>query len=222
MELSSAADAGVSYARAEQQRVEHLVLGRARPPARGVGKGRAKRKVPVVLVAGVEEAVALRERWSHKQGTPETHEHASAQRQGAIARLYRSGAIDVEQLGSAVAIASVHERIAADVTVRTANLEPAIDATRMGDSHFYEALGQVRREVAYGRWRAQLRGDAAAALDMIAGDEGVTIVARRRGMHVRRARRLLIDALDAWPRAYGAACKEIDEATLAAAQAGIL
>lgn len=166
-------------------------------------------------------------RWKHKnEGTPETHEHASRRNQGALARLYESGAIDREQLAAAVEIAEVAARIGADVAVRTASLETRIDAGRRGDGSFYEKLGQVRREVAYTRWRSEVRGPIAAVLEMIVGEGGepvgFTVVAKRYRMHNRRAKALLIAALDLWPRILGHVRKEIDPAALAAAQAGIL
>lgn len=160
------------------------------------------------------------ERWAHKnEGTPETHEHASRRHQGALARLYKAGEIDAEQLGSAAEIAAVAERIGADVTVKTASLETRVDVTRIGDGGFFERLGQVRREAAYTRWRAEVE-QPAAVLDMLVGDAlGFTIVAARYRMHNRKAKRLLIQALDLWPRILGAVCKEIDEKALAAAHA---
>lgn len=174
----------------------------------------------------------MHERWKHKnEGTPETHEHASHRTQGALARLYQSGAINAEQLGAAVEIATVAERIASDVAVKTASLETRVDVTRIGDGSFFEKLGQVRREAAYGRWRAQLPMPA-AVLEMLVGDSfggdplqtnrrslGFTIVARRYRMHNRRAKQLLVDALDLWPRVLGAVCKEIDDKALTAAHA---
>jgi hypothetical protein len=172
--------------------------------------------------------VAVGERWTHKaEGTPETHEQASRRCQGALARLYTSGAIDAEQLGAAVEIATVAERIGADVTVRTASLETRVDVTRMGDGGFHERLGQVRREVAYTRWRAgvqRLLPDSgvavAAVLDMVVGEAiGFTVAARRYRMHNRRAKQLLIDALDLWPRALGDACKAVDGEALSAVHA---
>lgn len=177
-----------------------------------------------MLEPGIEEAVALRERWSHKaHGTPETHEHHARRRDGALARLYLSGSIDAEQLASAVEIATVAERIGADVTVKTSSIETRVDQTRNGDGTFCEALGAVRREMAYSRWRREVRGPIAAVLDMIVGETvGYTVVAQRYGMHNRRAKQLLIDALDLWPRIFGAVSKEVDAATLIAAHAGIL
>lgn len=170
----------------------------------------------------------LIDRWSHKrQGTPETHQKASRKRQGALARLYQSGAITIEQLGAAHEIAAVAERIGADVGVRTVSLETRIDQSRSGDATFFEALGQVRREVAYGRWRAALPDvcdgiAVAAVLDMIVNDVGISVASRIHRLHVRRARKLLCDALDLWPTHLWDAVREVDEATLLAAQAGLL
>lgn len=206
----------------ERQRVEHLVLGRDRPPATSVGRGKAKRKAPAQLDASVDAALRLREVYGAKQGTPETRARAANTRQGSLARLHQSGAITSEQLGSAVEIATVHERIGADVSVRTASLETRVDAGGRGDGAFWEALGQVRRELAYTRWRQALRNSAAPVLDMVAGDEGLAAVAKRYRMHHRRARALLVEALDLWPRMIGDAAREVDAATLAAAHAGIL
>lgn len=159
--------------------------------------------------------------------TPETREHARRKRQGALARLYASGTISIEQLGSALEIAAVAERIGADVTVRTVSLETRVDQSMRGDGGFFEALGQVRREVAYGHWRRSLPellqgAPVAAVLELIVEDVGVTIVARRYRMHVRRVRKILSDALDAWPGHLWSAVREVDEATLLAAQSGLI
>lgn len=207
------------YHRQERERFEHLVLGRARPAPKSVGRGRSKRKVPVRLAPGIEEAVALREDWSHKQGTAQTHARAG---EGAIARLYRTGAIDSLQQVSAEQIAAAAELIARDVTVSIASLEARVDVTRMGDGSFYEALGRVRLEMAYSRWREQLLGSAGPVLDMIVGDEAFTVVAKRYRMHNRRAKALLLAALDEWAPILKHVCKLVDKETLAAAQAAIL
>lgn len=181
----------------EQQRVAHLVLGRPRPKV-VAKKARKAKRGHVELAPGVEARVALRERWSHKQGTPETHEHAAGIREGSLARLYRSKAIGVDQLAAAEAIAAVHARIAADVTVRTASLETRIDAGRRGAGAAEESAAAVAREVAYTRWRRDLGGDAAVVLAMVVEDVGIARAASLHGMHVRKARRVLIAALDDW------------------------
>jgi len=158
--------------------------------------------------------------------TPETCQKFSRKREGALARLYASGGISIEQLGAAMEIAAVAERIGADVTVRTVSLETRVDQSMRGDGGFFEALGQVRREVAYTRWRAAVAathgyGDVAAVLDIIMNDVGLTVAARVHRMHVRRARKLLCGALDLWSGQLQDAVREIDEATLLAAQAGL-
>lgn len=206
----------------ERQRIEHLVLGHARPPAKSVGKGRAKRKIPVPLDAGVDAALKVRESWSHKQGTPETHERAARSQQGSLARLYRSGAIDGQQLDSAAAIAAIAERIAADVNVRTASLETRVDRTRTGDDHFFESLGRVRAEIAYTRWRAQAPGPIAALLELIVEDRGIAAVAQRHRIHHRKLRRLLLAALDLWPAIYDEVRQCVGRLELDLAHAAVL
>lgn len=209
----------------EAQRLEHLVFGKPRPKPPAAGKkSRRARPATVTLAPGIEEQVALREAWSHKQGTPQTLEHAARTRQGALARLYQSGTLTAEQLASGEAIREAAHRCTAEVLIRTASLETRVDSTPRFDATFYEALGAVRSERAYTDWRAEVavRAPIGAVLDMIVGDCGVTIVARLHGMHVRRATRLLIEALDLWPAIRARAARMIDPATLAAAQAAIL
>lgn len=163
-------------------------------------------------------------RWDHKNdGTPETHEHVSRANEGALRRLYMSGAIDGEQLNAAVEIATVSERIGADVAVRTASLETRIDAGRQGEGRHLESISRVRHEVAYTRWRGLVRGPLGAVLDMIVGEPvGYTVAARRYRISAKRAKALLIEALDLWPTVLEQAVREIDRATWAAAEAGIL
>lgn len=170
----------------------------------------------------LERAEAAR-RWDHKrEGTAQTHDHHARQREGAMRRLYLSGAIDSEQLESSSQIAGVAEQIGRDVSVRTASLETRVDTTRRGDGAFWENLYRVRLEVAYGRWRAAHASHIAPLLEMIVEDVAITIVARRYRIGVRRTKAILIAALDAWPAYHLDARAEIDPATLAAAQAGVL
>lgn len=198
----------------ERQRVEHLVLGRPRPKAgdiriskpRGMPKGEWKvRRAALITAAtklqpGIEAQVVLHEQWGGSQGTPETRRHAAGagMREGSLARLHRSGAIDAAQLAAAEEIAGMHAAIAADVNVRTASLETRIDAGRRGGGAAFETFAQIRRERAYTDWRQALGGDAALVLAMVVEDLGVTIAAARYGTHVRRAKRRLISALDLW------------------------
>lgn len=228
--------AGDARSNREVQRFEHLVLGRPRPEATPSNlvkpKGMPNREWKVErkrliaagaeLAPGIEQAVQLRERWSHRAGTPETHEHASRTQQGALARLHLSGAISADQLAWSVEIAEAAAMILAGIGTKTASLETRVDVTRMGDGIFHEALGRVWSEMAYSRWRARAQGPIDALIDIIVRDIGVTIAARRHRMSVRRMRKLLTDALDLWPQIFVQVRKEVDPATLAAAHAGIL
>lgn len=156
--------------------------------------------------------------------TPETAFRASKVRQGALARLYEAGDLTIEQLGASQEILSVHERITGPVTVSTASLEARVDQSRMGDEGFFEALGQVRREVAYGRWRSALAGKGGTigpVMAMIVGDYGVAQAARSARMRTSGMKRLLSSALDLWSYLLLGAIREIDEAELLAAQAGL-
>ena len=184
----------------ERQRFEHLVLGRNRPKATRTRKTRRSTPAIVVLEPGVEERVQLRERWSHKaQGTPETHEHAdrARQRPGSLARLYATGAIDADQLAAADEIAAAYRAITAGVAIKTASLEARIDGGGHGRAEA-QALGAVYADFAYDWWRSAIGSSAEALLAIIVHDVGLTIVARRHGLSMPRARRLLTEALDLW------------------------
>lgn len=184
----------------ERQRFEHLVLGRHRPKATRTRKTRRSAPAVVVLEPGIEERVQLRERWSHKaQGTPETHEHAARARQrpGSLARLYVTGAIDADQLAAADEIAAAYRSITAGVAIKTASLEARIDGGAHGRAEA-QALGAVYADFAYDWWRSAIGNSAEALLAIIVHDVGLTIVARRYGLSMPRARRMLTEALDLW------------------------
>lgn len=186
----------------ERQRIEHLVLERPRPKARATGP-RAKRKSlkPPRLAPGVEERVALREEWRGIEGTPETLEHARAlsSRPGALARLVATGALDVHQLAAAEEIALAYARTVSDVAVRTANYERG-----SGGGHgraACEGNAAAYLDLAYTRWRADAGAHAAMLLSIIVDDVAVTVAAVRHRMSTRRARSILVIALDRWRRA---------------------
>ena len=186
----------------EQQRFTHLVLGQPRPKHK-ISAKRKKTKIAnvVQLVDGVEERVLLRERWSHKQGTPETHEHvaAEAKREGALLRLHATGAIDAHQLAAAEQIATAHRAITADVAVRTAKLEPR-GSGGGPDAASAERISAVIRDRAYSEWRERVAPHGAMLLSIIVDDIGLTIAARRWRMSNRRTRSILTAALDGWRR----------------------
>lgn len=166
------------------------------------------------------QAAAQRD-FGHKvHGTVETHQKASVVRQGALARMYAAGHLSIDQLASSQEIRTVAERIYAQVDIGTVSLETRVDCGRTIGGQFFEKLGAVRAEIAYGRWRRALP-EAKPVMAMIVDDVACTAAARTYGMRRTRARALLVDALDAWPEYVGEACKEVDAADLLAMQAGL-
>jgi hypothetical protein len=199
--------------RAEEcQRLANERFARAHPDKAREERALRKRQGEVAERFGRNDTAAA---------TPETRFHASQVRQGALARLCLSGAIDADQLASACEIAAVAERIAGEVRVRTVSLETRIDNGGRGQRPFFEALNQVRAEQAYTAWRKALPRPA-PVLAMIVEDRGANEIARTWRMDKRTAVKLLIDALDAWPKHCAAAWKAIDAADLAAFHAGLI
>ena len=196
----------------ERQRVAHLVLGQPRPPAilprKPAGMGKLEWKIEKQrlrdaggqLVDGVEEHVQLRERWSHKaSGTAETHEQAAIQRtrEGALARLVRTGALDAHQLAAAEGIATAFASITADVAVRTAKLEPR-GSGGGPDAASAAPIAAVMRERAYQRWREEVGSHGPMLLAIIIDDLALTTAAKRWRLSIRRARAVLVAGLNAW------------------------
>jgi hypothetical protein len=191
-------------AKRERERFETRCLGKKPPapalPPKPKGMSRVQWKVEKVrLRAEAEAGQSLAAKWSHKEGTPETHEHASTTHQGALAQLHLNGVIDAEQLEWAAQIDNVHRSIEADVTVAVASLEARVDQSRRG-TDVGEGVRRVRLHRAYTIWRDGLPSPKRLVLDMLVGEPiGYTVAARRYGVHNRRAKRLLIEAIDRWP-----------------------
>jgi hypothetical protein len=196
----------------ERQRVAHLVLDEPRPtpkmPAKPKGIAKVEWKVTkeklrlagAQLAPGIEERVALREAWRGIAGTPETNEYAVAvaSREGALARLVQTGALDAHQLAAAQDIATAYDVITAEVAVRTAKLERS---TGGGPNAASAApIGRVLLELGYTRWRADVAPHADMLLAIIVDDVPLTAAARRWRMSNRRARSILVLALDRWRR----------------------
>lgn len=169
------------------------------------------------------EQIEIAERWGHRQGTARTHAraHRSA-REGALARLYVSGAISADDLGAAEEIAAVIERMGSALGVRTMSMETRVDGGGGGAGVFYEALGQVLGEVAFRRWRAALGADIAPIEAMIVGDVGLVDAAKRYRIGVRRLKKRLVEALEQWPRVFRQTMDEIDRETLGEAHARLM
>ncbi|WP_375290897.1 hypothetical protein [Qipengyuania sp.] len=154
------------------------------------------------------------------RGTPETAQKAGRVRQGALARLYQAGHLSADQLASSQEIRQIAEMLTRDVHIGTTSVETRVDNGGRGSGAFFEKLGTVRAEIAYTRWRAEL-SHPGPVLAMIVQDEACRNVARRSGMRDATARKLLSEALDAWPGIMGLTCKTVGPADLLAMQAGL-
>ncbi len=208
----------------EADRVHRLVLGRPRsmPPVDTNGLNKQERKAARSQAVRQHEQRLKEDReFTGKEATPQTLRDVANRTEGSLARLFTSGDINADQLAAAEQIEAAHRLVVGDVAIGIASMEARVDRSTQGDGSFYEALGAVQTEVAYTRWREQL-AHPAVVLDMIVNGLGFTVAARRNRMAHRRAKRLLLVALDLWPRCRAAVRNEIDPATLAAAHAGIL
>lgn len=210
-------------AKRERQRFDHLVMGKPRPApvlVRPEGLTRREWKAMrqqllergMILEPGIEEAVRRREMFDYGRGTPETNEKHHVYHSDSLHQMEINGTIDKEQRENATAIANVYRSIESDVAVTVASLEARVDNSSRGAAQrVAERINRVRLHLAYTIWRGQLPEPKQAVLDMIVGDAvGYTVVAKRYGMHARKAKRWLIQALDAWPSCVDRAYSVVD------------
>jgi hypothetical protein len=170
----------------------------------------------------LEQATLHRDHGRYRPAaTPETLQKLSQVSEGTLSRMYLSGQLDADQLAFAAEIVRVHNRISADVAIGTMSMETRVSGGRGADGTFFEKLGLVRAEVAYTKWRASLKR-ADVVLTIVIEDLACRQAERRFSMRNGSAKKLLLDALDAWPHFQSEARDEVDDATLLAAQAGIL
>jgi hypothetical protein len=201
----------------EQQRFAHLVLDRPRP-APDVGKKpkglsklewRAEKARRLTggrtLSDGIEQRVALIERFGGKQGTVETiaHLEARTRRAGAIARLYQSGAIDADQLAAADKIATTWRAVTLDTPYRTASWETRTGGGGAGGDGaelplLHTADGRYALE-----WWLRAIEQPEAMLAIVARDVALTVAAHRHALSVPRTRTLLRAALSIWWSRFG-------------------
>lgn len=158
--------------------------------------------------------------WDHKRaGTVETHDHAARTHQGALAQLHANGTIDNDQLEWAAEIANVYRSIESDVGIAISSMEARIDEGRRTTGSV-EGIRRVRLHYAYTIWREALPAPRQMILDMIVGDAvGYSVAAKRYGVHNRKAKRLLLDALSEWPTSLTQAYRSVKSEDLELANA---
>jgi len=223
-----------SQSQRQHERFAHLILGQPlpEPPAparpRGMSKQEWRAHKPTLIETlraatrldpDIERAIALRDEWRGRAGTPETLERAARSHQGALARLCRAGEISANQLAAAEQIRVVVESLHADVALPIASWETRVDGgCGSPDRALIEHVRDVRFEAAYTRWRASAVGPIGMLLDMIVNDIGYSVAASTYRIGPKRAKRLLVDALDLWWTVRGLVGREIDDAAIAAVQ----
>lgn len=181
--------------------------------------------------------------WSHKAGTPETHQRAD--RETPWGRLMLCGNIDREQAAAWEEIRAAHEIIERDVRVGGVSYEPRIDSgSRHVSSIQTEAIIHLWTERTYSDWRESI-GELGSPLDEIRPGRKPHIIAEqlcratlldviardtmsaKQAAHIMRCRHerviaMIIKALDLWADLFDQNRKRYDAADLAAAQAGLL
>lgn len=169
--------------------------------------------------AALAAEAVLVDRWRKHEahGTPETLLKAGRVQQGALARLFMNGHLSIDQLAWGEEIRRHFEWISRDVAIGSISLETRVDNGFSGHRLAEEHLHRVRAEMAYTRWRRQLRKPA-PVLAMIVEDRACRAVARAFRMRDAAARALLLDALDLWPDCCGWARDRVDEDDLVAVQ----
>ncbi|MEG8023923.1 hypothetical protein QP162_04760 [Sphingomonas aurantiaca] len=179
------------------------MLGEPRPKPKGANRRKkGKAAATVTLVPGIEERVQLRERWSHKtNGTAETHEHAAAQARREGRSPASSEPVRSTRTSLPRRIRSPRRTIPSRPRLRCA-LRTWSRAGSGGGPHSasHAPIAAVIRERAYARWREAVAPHGAMLLAIIVDDMALTTAARDWRLSNRRARSLLVSALDSWKR----------------------
>lgn len=206
--------------RREARRVDRLVLGHPEPaPALQKPAGMSRQEWKIERKRLLEEHRAatqtLADKWIGKQGTPETLEKLG-HHTDCLQQLLVNGTIDKEQLEWAAEIANVYRSIQSDVALTGGSIEARVDNDRGARGLVAENIRRVRLHHAYTLWREEIPVPKALVLDMIVGDQvGYTVAAARHCVSARKARRLLIEAIDRWPDCVTRAYRAIDDDAMA-------
>ena len=137
----------------------------------------------------------------------------------ALAYMRERGSITDDQFYSAQQIAQIAEAIERQVRLGCASMEARVDCSNSAKDALYETLYRVRAEAAYTEWRAKLPLPRRMVIDMVTKDAGLSAIAAEHNVGWRRARRILSEALDAWPEIFARCVKAISEDDLEAQHA---
>ncbi|WP_374648991.1 hypothetical protein [Rhizorhabdus sp.] len=203
-------------ARREAHRVDRFVLGKPEPmPVLAKPAGMSRQEWKIERRRLLEEhrvaTQTLADKWAGRQGTPETLEKLG-HHTDCLQQLLLNGTIDKEQLEWAAEIANVYRSIEADVGIRGGSIEARVDNDRRAGAAVAEGIRRVRLHHAYTLWRDEIPAPKQLVLDMLVGEQvGYTVAARRHRTNAKRAKRLLIEAIDRWPGCVKLAYRAVDE-----------
>lgn len=131
--------------------------------------------------------------------------------------LYERGSITEEQFEASVEIARVAEIIAQAVGMRSASLEARVDNSGSAKDLLIEHIGRVRLEATYSEWRQTLPMPRRMVIDLVTGSVSLTVSSRRYRMRKRKAKVILVEALDRWIGLRSKIESEIEEQEVIAA-----
>lgn len=129
----------------------------------------------------------------------------------ALAIMHERGAITPAQFFAAAQIAMTAELIERAVCVKCASLEARVDQSGSARDHSIERLGIVRREQTYTRWRLTLPSPKRLVIDMVVSERPLVATARVYRVPWRKARMLLVDALDRWIEIERRVARDLDQ-----------
>jgi hypothetical protein len=132
----------------------------------------------------------------------------------ALAMMHERGAITPAQFFAAWQIAMTAELIQRAVSVKGASLEARVDQSGSARDHSIERLGHVRREQTYTRWRLTLPTPKRLVIDMVVSERPLVATARVYRVPWRKARDILIAALDRWIDIERRVADELDQEDL--------
>lgn len=132
----------------------------------------------------------------------------------ALEYMRQQGNLTDEQYFSAQRIAQIAEMLQSSVALGCASMEARVDCSGSARDALNESLYRVRAEGAYTEWRSKLPLPRRMVIDMVTRDSGLAEIAATHNMGWPRARKVLVDALEAWPDIFAKYCGQIDQEDL--------
>jgi len=141
--------------------------------------------------------------------------------QSALFRMHQNGTLDNDQFVAAQTIMFIHEMIKRGADVKCASLEARVDNGGGNRDASYEALKQVRAEMAYTIWRKRLPAPRPLVLEMLTAPRPMSATARKYKMGWRKARERFVRSLDEFARIHREVTKVVKNEDILRAHDGL-